>query len=464
MSSQLSRHNRLASAATALVLAFSFVVLTTTSWAGHQFFRNNSVGGIAIDPQGFVRDADAASTKALLEELRNDIKPAEGAMAVPTGLRMVSLRGLNSAIKDAMQNNLGQLPESVQFLAGLQRIQYVLVYPDQNDIVLAGPGEGWKVKEDGNVVGITTGRPVLRLDNLITALRYVDQARQVGISCSIDPTEEGFQRANVLMNRARQSGGNVNLRTLEPALKQAFGPQNVSITGVPVDSHFARVMVAADYKMKRLAMNIDASPVRGMPSFLHMIRNATNIRPDVNPRWWLACDYEPLARSEDGLAWEIRGQGVKAMTETEVVNEQGQIAQTGKVDPRAQKWADIMTEKYTELTEKTAVFGELRNIMDMCVVAALIRKQGLFQKANCQVPMLVDADQSELEIAKWHAPKQIAPHCSFLRTNKGIIVTASGGIQIESWQTVNQERMDNAVKSIWSKGVEGNSSGEFWWN
>ena len=217
MSSQLSRHNRLASAATALVLAFSFVVLTTTSWAGHQFFRNNSVGGIAIDPQGFVRDADAASTKALLEELRNDIKPAEGAMAVPTGLRMVSLRGLNNAIKDAMQNNLDQLPESVQFLAGLQRIQYVLVYPDQNDIVLAGPGEGWKVKEDGNVVGITTGRPVLRLDNLITALRYVDQARQVGISCSIDPTEEGFQRANVLMNRARQSSGNVNLRTLEPA-------------------------------------------------------------------------------------------------------------------------------------------------------------------------------------------------------------------------------------------------------
>jgi len=463
MSSQISRHNRLASAATALVLAFSFVVLTTTSWGGIAI-RNGGVGGITIDPQGFVRNADAASTKALLDELRNEIKPAEGAMAVPTGLRMVSLRGLNSAIKDAMQNNLGQLPESVQFLAGLQRIQYVLVYPEQNDIVLAGPGEGWKIKEDGNVVGITTGRPVLRLDNLITALRHVDQARQVGISCSIDPTEEGFQRANVLLNRARQSGGNVSLRTLEPALKQAFGPQNVSITGVPDDSHFARVMVAADYKMKRLAMNIDETPVRGMPSFLHMIRTATNIRPDVNPRWWLACDYEPLARSVDGLAWEIRGQGVKAMTENEVVNDQGQVAATGKVDPRAQKWADLMTDKYAELAEKHAVFGELRNIMDMCVVAALIRKQGLFEKANCQVPMLVDSDQSDLQIAKWNAPKQIAPHCSFLRTNKGVIVTASGGVQIESWQAVNQEQMDNAVKSVWSKGVESNSSGEFWWN
>ena len=46
MSSQISRHNRLASAATALVLAFSFVVLTTTSWGGLAI-RNGGVGGIS---------------------------------------------------------------------------------------------------------------------------------------------------------------------------------------------------------------------------------------------------------------------------------------------------------------------------------------------------------------------------------------------------------------------------------
>ena len=37
------------------------------------------------------------------------------------------------------------------------------------------------------------------------------------------------------------------------------------------------------------------------------------------PRWWLACDYEPLARSEDGLAWELRGNGVQAKTEDSLV-------------------------------------------------------------------------------------------------------------------------------------------------
>ena len=42
----------------------------------------------------------------------------------------------------------------------------------------------------------------------------------------------------------------------------------ISITGVPASSHFARVMVAADFRMKRLAMNFQPAPMDNMPSFL----------------------------------------------------------------------------------------------------------------------------------------------------------------------------------------------------
>jgi hypothetical protein len=42
---------------------------------------------------------------------------------------------------------------------------------------------------------------------------------------------------------------------MESAMKEAFGPQKITITGVPANSHFARVLTAADYRMKRLAMN-----------------------------------------------------------------------------------------------------------------------------------------------------------------------------------------------------------------
>ena len=70
----------------------------------------------------------------------------------------------------------------------------MFVYPEQKDIVLVGFGEGWRIDARGNVVGVTTGKPVLLLDDLLTALRTAATSARAGISCSIDPTPEGIQQ------------------------------------------------------------------------------------------------------------------------------------------------------------------------------------------------------------------------------------------------------------------------------
>ena len=118
-------------------------------------------------------------------------------------MRKISLRALEAACQHFLTENSGKLPDEIKYLGGLQRIQYVFVYPEQNDIVLAGPAEGWKIDEAGNVVGVTTGRPVLQLDDLLVALRTVSSARQGAISCSINPTAEGMRSST------RCSSGNV---------------------------------------------------------------------------------------------------------------------------------------------------------------------------------------------------------------------------------------------------------------
>jgi len=456
---------RLSTRAMVSLVALSLLVAISqiSIWAGHRQFRNAGVGGISIDAEGVLRQADPASKKMVLNELRKDIQQAPRALLAPNGMRMVSLRGLQNAIRDAQKNNLGQLPEEVRFLAGLQRIQYVLVYPEENDIVLAGPGEGWRVSDSAHVVGITTGRPVLQLDHLLTALRTVDAAQGVGITCSIDPTEQGTRQLQALLDRYREAGIQVNPAAMEPAMKEAYGPQQIHFTGVPESSHFARVMLAADYKMKRIAMKLDRSPVKGLPSYVDMIKGRS-VRADVNPRWWLACDYEPLARSEDGLSWEIRGGGVKAMTENEIVQADGSVKQTGTVDPLAQKWADLLTERYDALSAQDPVFGELRNIMDMCVVAALIRQQDMLQRADLDLSTLLDGDESSLELDVWHTPKQVAPQCSFLRTRSGWVITASGGVDVDSWNIAHKNVVDPAVKNARAKGAHPAEVNSFWWN
>ncbi len=435
-----------------------FVALTSVVWAGCFNFRNNAVGGISINTAGVVAGPIDADLKFLLKELKTDVAKAPADMHRPVGMRMLSLRGLEAAIDDARRNNLGELPDEVKFLAGLQRIQYVFLYPEQNDIVIAGPGEGWRVDEQAYVVGVTTGRPVLLLDDLLVAFRCTTNAATGrGISCSIDPTAEGRQNLDTLLKRVKKFSD-----TVPAAIEKALGPQQISITGVPPESHFARVMVAADYKMKRYAMGLEDAPIKGMPSFIDLMAKKRSRPDNMMPRWWLACNYAPLARSEDGLAWELRGAGVKAMTEDDLVAADGTVKATGRANPLAQQWADTLTEKYDELSGQDAVFGELRNLMDLCVVAALIEKHGLLGKVDLALPLITDAS-SELTIEQWLAPKTVASQCSALKAGSDWIITASGGVQVESWEVAQRTEMNADVEQIRTKAKSADNK-NWWWN
>ena len=442
----------------ALAIAAVAAVLVKPVLAGIAGFRGSAVGGVSIDVEGVVGPPVETAKRRMLEILRRDIKSARGDMATPTKLRMISLRALNEICEEAARSKLSELPEEVRFLAGLQRIQYIFVYPEENDIVLAGPGEGWRVDENANVVGNTTGRPVLRLDDLLVALRYVQEARTDGISCSIDPTEQGNRALQGVLDRQKRTRG-VNPPLLERAMKQAFGPQQIKVTGIPATSHFARVLVAADYRMKRLAMNLDRAPVPDFPSYLDLIK-ASRKATGVNPRWWMACDYAPMAASDDRLAWELRGPGVQVMTEDEFTATDGSVRRTGRTGAMAQRWADMMTDRYDMLSAEDGVFGELRNLMDMCVAAAVIEHHGLAAKAGLSIPVLMD-QQSEMKLDKWHAPKQVPPEVSFLRTRGSWIVTASGGVTVESWQVASRTEDSAAVGQI--RENVAHSSGTFWW-
>lgn len=419
----------------------------------------NRVGGVFVDASGMVTPLEKSARIPLRDALRKAHSAAPGELNRSVEMRMISLRRLEEAVQASGQSTAEMLPDDLRFLAGMQRIQYVLVYPEERDVVLAGPGEGWKVDDDGNVVGVTTGRPVLRIEDLIVAFRTVDNARQGGISCSIDPTPEGQQRYEALMAKGGLKAGAGALK----AVAHAFGPQAISVTGVPADSHLARVLVSSDFHMKRLAMKLDPSPLKELPSFLDMLKRDGTHLGNMMPRWWMACDYDPLGRSEDGLAFELRGRGVKCLTEEEVVAAGGRREGTGKINPAAQKWADTMTSHYNELSTKEVSFGELRNVMDMCVVAALVAKEQLLAKAQCELPTLFGASGT-LSVASIPAPKTVETQCSAMHTGSEYVFTASGGVQIASWQIADKTELRPAVAQVRHKARAPSSTGPAWWN
>jgi hypothetical protein len=434
------------------------IVGSLAAVASAQILTNStrSVGGVWIDPNGHLQNAmtDEVGSLGRLRLQSMEQIPAELNSAAP--LRKVSLRRLEAAIAESRQTGK-ELPDAIKYLAGLQRVQYIFVYPEQQDIVLVGLAEGWKVDAKGNVVGVGTGRPVMLLDDLLVALRSANRAAQGGISCSIDPTPEGLARLQSAAGALRGMGDpQETLADIETAL----GQQKISVTGVPATSHFGRVLVAADYRMKRIAMAFEPAPIKGLPSFLQMLTTGRGMS-SMLPRWWLEPRYEPLLRDGDGLAWEIRGSSVKAMTEEDFINAQGQKHQTGKANPVAQKWADTMTAKYAELAVAEPIFGQLQNCMDLAIVGALIAKERLNEKAGFSMPVLLDA--SSLKTSEFPAPTTCDSKASVLKKQNGWVISASGGVLINSWAIADKTEQADAPAKIRAKAAAGETSA-WWWD
>ncbi len=415
-----------------------------------------AVGGISILSNGLIENAGVDKLAKFKAEVLRVVKNAPADINAPASLRKVSLRGLEEAIDQSLKTGKA-LSDEVLFLAGLQDIRYVFVYPEQKDIVLVGFGEGWRVDAHGNIVGVTTGKPVLLLDDLVTALRTAESSARTGISCSIDPTAEGIQQfrnyvstLKIMDNKAAITEGMVN----------ALGRQNVTFTGVPATSHFAAVLLAADYRMKRLAMDFDKSPIRGLPSFLQMYKSTGVGMDNMMPRWWLEPKYESVLRSPDGMAWELNGASAKCMTEEDFATANGQREHVGKASAVAQKWADNMTAHYDELAVAAPVFGELRNCMQLALVGALVAHERMADKAGCPLPGLMQ--QAILKTVSLPAPTQVDSSVSMLQKGTNWIISASGGVNISPGQIAGKARESSAPAEARAKARSIGSSTWYW--
>ncbi|MBD15450.1 MAG: hypothetical protein CMJ72_09830 [Planctomycetaceae bacterium] len=398
-----------------------------------------AIGGIAVDAQGVL----STPTELDQEKLGQIRQQAHIHMLDDierwTDLRAVSLKQIEAQLAESRRLEK-PVPPEVLYLAGLQRVQYVLVYPQQGDVVLAGPAEGWRMDAMGNMVGLTSGRPVLLLDDLVVALRTRDVSQLEPISCSIDPTPEGIQRLRTLTSRQNRIG---NIEHTLASMENALGKQVVSVTGVPPTSHFARTMVAADFRMKRLAMGMEPAPIDGMPSFLEILREGRG-NPNMSPRWWLAPNYLPLAKDVAGQTWELRGQGVRCMTEQDYLDDSGRRKTSAKSGIAAQRWADTFTKRFNDLAEQDSSFGKLRNAMDLAIAAALIDQERMLDQTGLELPELI----REYPIVRYHAPTQVSSQATFVQRRGDYLVSTSGGVQLLPWKVVEQSHHSAELNQI----------------
>ncbi|MCH2222660.1 MAG: DUF1598 domain-containing protein, partial [Dechloromonas sp.] len=289
-----------------------------------------------------------------------------------SALRKVSLTRLARLIRQAIDEGHGP-DEAMRHLAGLTRIQYLFYYPETHDIVVAGPAEGWVETAAGRVVGVESGRAILELQDLIVALRAFPAGTKSNplVYCSIDATPEGLAR----MQQFRQQIGRQIVpddeQYIVQGMQESLGMQVITLGGVPASTHFAQVMVEADYRMKLIGIGLEDPPARirsyvSQASFTSIARNAMC-------RWWFVPEYKRIRVSEDRHAMEFVGPGVKLVGEDELISSDGARRQTKSQNRASYRFTQNFTDKFAQLAERAPVYGQLRNCIDMLVVAAFMQ-------------------------------------------------------------------------------------------
>jgi hypothetical protein len=445
----------LASAVLCLALAWHGEACAQVGGVGMGF--GGAVGGISIDADGIVRNLDPRAVESLAKERRQALASGAADRGAATKLRKVSLAKIVAAVKAANADQ--PLPPEVLFLGGLERITHVFVDTDGHDIILAGPADALTVDAAGNVVAAASGRPLLHLEDLVVSLRAIDAARAGGIKCSIDPTAEGIARLQALLRTQKTIGQNPDATLV--AMQNAMGPQQVTVGGVPGDSRFARVLVAADYRLKRVGMGLEPSGISELPSYLSMVPPGSTAATTL-PRFWLEADYEPISRDPDELAWRINGRRMKCLTENDLVDAAGGRTAKAAPDANAKKWCDLMTTNYDRLAGKQPVFGELVNCVDLAVVAALVHGRQLAGRAGLDLAPLLDA--KTLPLPSYDVPSSVPTVAHGLKKGSRWVVSASGGVLFQPWSFAANTSDSADMAEARTAALTSRPADGWWWD
>ncbi|MFM8735317.1 MAG: DUF1598 domain-containing protein [Pirellulales bacterium] len=387
--------------------------------------------GVQVDAQGVLRTQSIADAGLSREQRKAAVDALPGDLRKPVPLRKVALSRLEKAFATHAADGRG-VPDELQKLAGLTRVQYVFVYPAEGDapgeVVLAGPAEPWTTDATGRVVGVETGSPTVLLEDLATAMRAFapghPQDRLVG--CSIDPTKEGLAAMQDFLRKTGRLNPQGGADQIVAGMKEALGPQTVTVQGVPASSHVAQVLVEADYRMKLIGIGLERPPVK-MPTWIELA-SAGAAAANALQRWYFVPDYECVRIAEDDLAIELVGRGVKLCGADEVVRPDGTRLSATRADKASKTFTEAFTREYAAIASRSPVYAQLRAVIDLMVAAAYMQEHDAYGKAGWTPATLLDEKACPVERLPTPTRAETAIHAVWRGTR--LLTPIGGGVTV----------------------------------
>ncbi len=220
-------------------------------------------------------------------------------------------------------------------------------------------------------------------------------------------------------------------------LKENLGHQVVTFHGVSPNTHFARVLVEADYRMKLIGIGLEKPSVK-IVSYVSKA-NPALVSRNAMERWYFVPDYESVRVSDDALAIELVGDGVKLIGANELVQQDGTRVDAKSGNRASKVFTQSFTRLYSQLAQRSPIYAQLRNLIDMTIVAAAIQQQDFYGQTNWQMELF--NDESQLAVAVHEAPQFVATAVNAIWKARRLMTPVGGGVRIRPLQALTSANL-----------------------
>lgn len=332
-------------------------------------------------------------------------RASKAMIAAASGTLAVSLKALQAKLKACQPE--GSCDQAILEFAGIKKIAGFVADEANRDLILFGHTD--------------PDLPPLYLEDFVVALRnawHKDAKLVDGVyryshpGCSIDPTERVVLELQSLKQRMSGGGSGGGDAFIEQWRRTCQKPQKVRVFGMPFDTHFAKVLVQADYDLKTLADGSDQINTPGFISITDMklgkARQAVlSNQPVVLPasgmnRFWFY-PGEISYQESDGVVL-LRDCSVRLLTEHMYPGAGGRLTGSGGAEPAAQTFADNFTALYGKVAELRRVYLELESLFRFVALAQAIRFKYPDSVASFDLSYLLDDYQVPVTPLKQELP------------------------------------------------------------
>ena len=174
------------------------------------------------------------------------------------------------------------------------------------------------------------------------------------------------------------------------------------------------------------------------------------------------CEFSP-----DETGMQLVNGGVKLVGEDESVARDGQRSNTGKTNKASRTFCDSFTKNYDDLAEVAPLYADMRNIMDLSIVAAFIQKMDYYGKSGWDMDLF--GDESKYPVETYKAPRHVKPVVNAVWKGNKLMTPIGGGVNIQPRMALQSGKMqkdaEGAIQQLKTTvSLDNLSENQWWWD